>query len=304
MATFRKGAEAIQAAATRSGGGKFTPTHRFEAGETKYLQFLTSIEDVYTILMHRFIIVGSKENGDPRYADFISRRDPSLDGSEGYDPLIDRFGSNPTQRCIGLAVELEPQYKKQGAKNVLDGFDIATRQYTDSEGEEKEVPNIALVVESPFTFFGHLTAFADIKPIEDVVFAVKRTGKSTDTQYTFIQAGDALDDIDGLVDEFLEEFDLEGYLDELADEDRIHELIDPLPDDFVVNKFAKKPKGKKEAASETETKPKSTRTRRVKEEEPEEEPEVEEEEAGEETTAATPARSRKFQQLRRETTGK
>lgn len=268
MANFRRGADAIVAAASRSGGGKFTPTHRFEAGETKYIQFLTSIDEIPTVLMHRFITVGIKEDGNKKYADFISRRDPGLDGPEGYDELIDRFQSNPSQRSIALAVELEPEYEKKGAKKVLAGFDLAYREYTDSEGNEKSVPNVALVIESPYTFFTHLTAYADIGPIEDVVFAVKRNGKGTDTSYTLIPAGDALDlEDDDELEAALEELDLDAYLEELADEDRMRELLEDLPDDFVVNPWAKRGKNKPESKSK-EKPARSTRQRRARDEEP------------------------------------
>lgn len=304
MAAFRKGAEAVQAAATRSGGGKFTPTHRFEAGETKYLQFLTSMDETYTVLMHRFVTVGHKENGDPKYADFISRRDPSLDGPDGYDPLADRFGLSPSNRTIGVALELIPKWKQNGTKKVLAGFEPAMRTFTNKDDEEVEVANIALVVESPFTFYTHLTAFADLKPIEDVVFAVKRTGKSTDTQYTFIEAGTALDDdvIGEYVEEFLENFDIEEYLEGLADEEKVHELIDPLPDDFVVSRFAKKGKNQK---SEKAEKSSSTRTRKatVRDEEPEAEAGDEQEDVTTEAAADedTPApRKRRFSELRKD----
>lgn len=307
MATFRRGAEAIQAAASRSGGGKFTPTHKFEAGDTKYLQFLTSIDEIPTVLMHRFITVGHKEDGSPQYRDFISRRDPALDGPDGYDELIDRFGSNPSQRCIAIAVELEPVYEKKGGKKVLAGFDLATREYTDSEGNEKVVPNVALVIESPFTLYQHLTAYADLKPIEDVIFAVKRNGKGTDTSYTLIEAGEALDLDDDLAD-FFEEFDFDAYLDELADEDRMRELIEPLDDDFVVNKWAKKGKGGKNSSKKDEeedekpSRSRSTRTRKAKVEEPEEESADDEPEAADE--APTPGvRKRKFSDLRKELAG-
>lgn len=305
MANFRRGAEAIVAAASRTGGGKFTPTHRFEAGETKYLQFLTSIDEIPTVLMHRFITVGVKEDGNKKYADFISRRDPALDGPEGYDELIDRFGSNPSQRCIAIAVELEPVYdKKPGTtKKVLAGFDIATREYTDSEGTEKEVPNVALVIESPFTLFTHVTNFADIKPIEDVVFAVKRNGKGTDTSYTLIEAGEALDLGDEPeIEAFFEEFDFEAYLEDLADEDRMREAIEPLPDDFVVNPWAKKGKGKggKDKDEKSEKAPaRSTRTRRTREE-PVEDPEETDEPEAEEEAPTPVARKRKFSDLRDE----
>lgn len=301
MAGFRRGAEAIQAAATRSGGGGFTPTHRFEAGETKYLQFLTPIEDVFTVLMHRFVITGYREDGNtPIYKDFISRRDEGLDGPEGYDPLIDRFGLTPSQRSIAVAVELEPVFKKQGTKKVIDDWKVVEREYTDAEGTEHSVPNIALVVESPFTFFGHLTAIADLKPIESVIFAVKRTGKSTDTQYTFMEAGEALDGADELYEEFSEQFDLEAYLEELADEDRIKELIDPLDDDFTVSRYQKK--DKKKNTSSKSTSGGSTRQRRSTvrdEEESAEEPdETEGEEDGEPEEDAGTARKRSFAALR------
>jgi hypothetical protein len=259
------------------------------------------MEETYTVLMHRFVTVGYKENGDRKYADFISRRDPSLDGPDGYDPLADRFGLNPSNRTIGVALELIPQWKQNGTKKVLAGFEPAMRTYTNAEDEEVEVANIALVVESPFTFYTHLTAFADLKPIEDVVFAVKRTGKSTDTQYTFIEAGAALDDdeIGELVDEFLENFDIEEYLAGLADEEKVHELIDPLPDDFEVSRYAKKGKAKAEKKESSSTRKRGASAREV--EEPEaavEEPEVEEESAAAEDAPAP--RKRRFSELRKD----
>ena len=291
MASFRRGAEAIQAA-TKSSGGKFTPVFKFEAGETKYIQFLTSIEDVPTVLMHQFIIVGHREDGSPKYERFISRRDSALDGADGYDELIDRFGSNPSQRSVALAVELEPQFVKKGTKNVLEGFDVAMREYTDSEGNEKGVPNVALVIESPYTLYTHLTAFSDLEPIEDVVFGVKVTGKGKDKTYTLMRAGEALDFGDEL-DEFIDEIDFDAWLDNLADEDRMKELVGPLPDDFVVNQFAKRGKGKTETS-----KKRSTRSRR--EEEPEE-VDLDGADGDEPEAEAEPVRKRRFEQLRSET---
>lgn len=302
MASFRRGREAAAAAATRSGGGKFTPTHRFEAGETKYLQFLTSWDEIPTVLMHRFITVGFREDGNAIFRDFISRRDPGLDGPDGYDALIDRFESQPSQRCIGLAVELKPIYGKNGTRKVLESFEVVTREYTDSEGAEHVVPNVALVIESPYTFYSHLGVVDDITPIQESVLAVTRTGKSTDTTYTIVPIGDALSDeeLAGLgVDEFFEEFDFEEYLEELADEDRMHELIDGLPSDFVVNKYAKRGKGKGNAKAEQSDKGRSTRARRVKDEEPEA-PEAGETEGDGEAEEATPTRARRFSQLRKE----
>lgn len=239
MAQFRRGAEAIERASQRKSGGRFAPVFKFEAGETKYVQFLTSMDEIPTVLMHQFIVVGHREDGNPRYERFISRRDEALDGADGYDELIDRFGVTPTNRSIALALEVEPEVSRSGGKRTIEGFVPATRQF-ERDGETVTVPAFGLIIESPHTFFTHLAANADLMAIEDTIFAVKRTGKTTDTTYTFIPTGfDALDVEDELA-EFTEWFDFEAWLDELSDEDRMREMIGPLPDDFVVSRFAKK----------------------------------------------------------------
>lgn len=290
MASFRRGAEAIVAAKSSSGGGKFTPIFKFESGETKYIQFLMPIEEVVTTLMHQFITVGYREDGSAKYERFISRRDPNLDGPEGYDELIDRFGSQPSTRCIALAVELEPQFVQNGKRKTLDGFDVSTRQF-ESNGETKEVPNVAFVIESPHTLYGHLAVIADTQPIEDIVLAVTVSGKGKDKQFTVVPVGEAID-FDGELDEFIEEFDFDAQLEQWADEDRMREIIGPLADDFVVNKWAKKKGDKSEASSSG----RSTRSRRQQVEEPDEDGEDEPQE--QEEKPAT--RSRRFSALKKE----
>lgn len=260
-----------------------------------------SFDEITTVLFHRFICVGVREDGSKIYRDFVSPLDDSVDGPTGYDPLVERWGSNPSQRSIGLAIELEPIKKKEGNRQVIKGWEVVTRTYTDSEGEEKEVPNVALVIESPYTFYNHLGVVDDQTPIEDTILSITRTGKSTDTSYTILPVGEALDD-DTLeaagVDEFFEEFDFEGYLDEISDKDRMNEILDELDDDFVVNPYAKK-KGKKE----TKKSGSSTRSRRSRRTE---EPEAEAEEAVEpeaEEAEEKPVRKRRFAQLRTEVEG-
>lgn len=298
MASFRRGAEAIQAAKESTGKGAFKPVFTFEEG-TKYLQFLTAMDDVPTVLMHQFITVGYREDGKPKYERFISRRDPALDGPEGYDELIDRFGSNPSQRSIAVAVELEPIWKMNGTKKVLDGFDIVEREY-ESNGETKAVPNVALVIESPHTLFGHLSSLNDLKPLENYVWAITVAGKGKDKTFTATDVGAALD-FEGELDSFLEEIDFDGWLDELSDEDRMRELIGDLPDDFVVNKFAKKGKGGGKQRREAEEKEpaRSTRTRRTREPEAVE-ADVDEPEAEETEEVSAAPRRRRFAELRSE----
>lgn len=246
MANFRRGKEAAQQAAVRGGGGKFTPTFTFEDGETKFLQFLQSWEEIPTVLMHRFICVGFREDGSKIYRDFISPLDEAIDGATGSDPLVDRFQSFPKEKEIGLAVELQPQYEKQGTRRTIVGWDVVKRKYTNSENVEVEVPNVALVIESPYTLYGHLGVVDDTHPIEENILSITRRGKKTDTQYTIIPAAPALSDEELSemgVDAFFEEFDFDAYLEELADQERLAEAIDPLPDDFPVNPYAKKAKG-------------------------------------------------------------
>lgn len=280
MPNFRKGSAGIKQGA-QARGGKFTPTIRFEANSTKYLQFLTPLDDVVTVLMHPYVQVDQKEDGTYIPAMFISRRDPALDGTEGYDPLIDRFGLQPSYKSIALAVELEAV----DAKKKI--FEVATRQYETRDGDVKTVPNVGLVIQSPSNFFSHLDAINDVDAITDSVFAVKRTGKTRDTTYTFIQAGKALasDELEGL-DDFLAEFDFDAHLEELADEARMKQLIDPLPDGWEVNKFAAKDKKNNRSGS--------SRTRR----QPvvEDEAEAGDEEGGEK--APPVSRARKFAAMR------
>ena len=259
---LRRGKEATQATLSRQGGGKFTPVHQFESGTTKYIQFLEPYEDIVEVLMHQFVVVGYRENGDPKYERFISRKDPNLDGMDGYDPLVDRFGLKPSLRNITLGVELEPVTETEGKRKVITGFDVVYRQYEDSEGKTVEVPNVALVIESPYTLFGHLATMDDQCPIEETVLGVNVKGKGKDKQFTIIQTNaDALD-LTSELEEFFKEFDLDSYVEELASEDRMRELIEPLPDDFPVSKWAKKGKGSSGSST-----PQSRRSRRQNEDE-------------------------------------
>ena len=284
--TLRKGNEEMKKAAERSGGGKFMPSMKWDAGETKYIQFITAIEDIPTVLFHNFIVTGFRDDGNKIYNSFISRRDPAIDGPEGYDELIDRFDESPVNKSIALALELEPVYKTQGKRKTIEGFEPAYRTFETKDGEEKTVPAVQLIIQSPGNFFGWLSTYADMKPIEGAIFAVKRVGKSTDTRYDFMEVTDEGLDLTDVLEEV--EFDFEAYLEELADEDRMRELIGDLPDDFVVNPYNKN--RKKESGG------KSTRTR-VKadvEEEPAEESAEEVEK---------PTRSRRFAALKSEMKG-
>jgi len=277
-----RGKENLDSRAARS-GGKFMPNLKWEAGETKYIQFITPVEEIVTVLFHNFIVTGYREeDGKPIYNSFISRRDRAIDGQDGYDELIDRFEVTPSQRSIALAVELEPVFKTSGKRKTIEGFEVAERTFENADGDEKTVPAVHLIIQSPGNFFGWLSTFADMKPIESSIFAVKRVGKTTDTRYDWMETDAEPIDLEGILDEV--EFDFDAYLENLADEDRMRELIGPLPDDFKVNPYQQK-KGKGGGGG------KSTRTQAKEEDAAPEAAEEPEEPA---------SRSRRFSKLREE----
>jgi hypothetical protein len=299
MARFKTGAEGRAAAAAgRKGGGKFAPTIKFEAGKTKYIQFLEALDDIQTVLLHNFIIIGEREDGSAQYATYISRTDDQLDGVDGYDPLIERYnrlgagyGNLPTNKMITLAVELVPIYEqKSGAKRkALVGFEVDTRQFENKEGETVEVPAVGLVNQAYSNFWSHVEVIDDTAPIEESVFAVTRTGGDTSTSYTFVPAGEALD-LEEDLEEFFESFSFDALLDEWSDEQLIREQVGSLPDDFVVN-----PYGLKDAKAKAKKgKGSSTRSRKA-------DVEVEDDEDGdEEAPKATRTRASRFENLRKE----
>lgn len=286
----------MAAAATRTRTGKFTPVFTWDSGETKYLQFLTSMDEIPTLLMHQFIIVGHREDGKPIYERFISRRDPAIDGPDGYDELIDRFEVQPKKKSIALAVELDPIWST-GSRKKITGVNVLTREYENKDGETIEVPNVALIIESPFTLFEQVLAIAEMgQEITESVYAVRRNGKGTDTSYTLQPVFEALDlDEDEALDEFFEEFDFENYLETLADEDRMKEIIGALDDDAVVQKSF----GGKKDKSEDKKPSGSSRRRRAPEPDPEEQDEPEEADEPEAEADEKPAgrRSRRFSDL-------
>jgi len=311
VAQFRKGAEAVQAAAQRKGGGKYAPILRWEGGEKKYIQFLDSMDEIITVLMHQWIIVGQREDGRENYERFISRRDPMLDGADGYDELIERFGVTPTERSIALVVEVEPAYSSGSGRKKIEGFDLAERQYENKDGETITVPNFGLIIESPKTFFNTLAEYNESAPIDEVIYEVKRLGESTDTAYVFIPTDFETLDVEEELDDF--EFDFEAWLDELADEDRMREIVGAIPTGAKVSRYGGKGKGKDD--EEEKDKKKSTRrsgtasTRRSRakvEEEPEDAEDAKDDDANanEDEDAKSSARSRRFKGLRETATKK
>lgn len=270
MAKFGRGGAGIESAAKQSsGGGKFTPTLKWEKDETKFIQFLHPLDDALTVFYHGYTIVGETNDGNPKFRHFVSpKTDSDGDGNlvmnkDEYDPIWDRFKEPGKKRTFAVAVELKPiteSVKKNGRmKKTIVGFEVATREYTDKDGEEHEVPAVGLIEGSPSAFFSALQTFEDSPvgaPIESLVFQTTRKGESKDTRYDHARAGDALteDELD-IPEELL--IDLEAYLEDMVMTDEDIALLDDLPEDHLINKFANR--GKKKSGSKTKSS--STKTR-------------------------------------------
>lgn len=272
MARFRTGADAIRQSAESRGGSKdFAPQITWKGGETKYVQFITPLEEVPTVEMYQYIVVGHKDNGDPIYRTFISPRDPALlsDNPDARDYLRER-GLYPKRRQVALAVELEPQIETVRGKRRPVGFSVSERTYTKEDGTETVVPAVGVIIQS-HVFFSWFATFADDYDVQDHVFKVSREGNDQNTKYNCFVEGPAIDL--NLKPEDMP-INFEEYLDELANEERMRSLVADKPDDWVFDRYANRGKAKSQP-----------RARYVEEDEPE---------------AVTPARRSRFAQLREE----
>ncbi len=278
MPNFRRGAAAIEQAASSRGGGQFRPfvpaIQWRDDRQEKHVLFLTPVDTIPTVDYFEWIPVGkgTKANGDTynKYEEFISRKDPAI--GEDYDDLSDRLVVVPKSRSIAVAVELEPITENDGKRNRVTGFRVATDTYTrrDEDDNEEEVtqPLIGVVVQSAQNFFGWLSSYdASQGPIEDTPMHVTRRGKDANTTYDFIALegrevdfSPLFDYLDGVsylrdhMDDLLQAVDeattfnqgaqiiaaalLDKRLDELSDKDRYDELVGPI--EHIESKFGKK----------------------------------------------------------------
>lgn len=270
--TARRGLGAVEQAATRKGGSKlrgFAPEIRWrEDGEKKYILVLSNFEDddpnaVVVADLHEFIPVGTaqKANGETytRYESFVSRKDP-IAGSEDYDDLEDRLGNKPRTRCIGVALELEPEFEVIKGRKKPVGFSVKTDTFTrttDDGQEEVEQPIIGLIIQSAFLVWSPLGSLDESQgPLSELPVEVTRRGKDVNSRYDFVHYTNMEVDLSGLFenldgityisDELAEVKDdliakgdveaaqlvgqilLDKRLNELSDKTRYEELVGPI----------------------------------------------------------------------------
>lgn len=298
FANLRKGGEEMKKAATSGGkGGAFVPNLRWkDDGEKHYVLFLQNMDDIPTVLYHKMMDCGTNpRTNKPMWRDFISRRDPHIDGPSGYDPLDDR-GYKPTNRSIAIVCEMEPVLKAGKIDSFKPMERTFTRQAEDGSGDE-EVTEAAiyLVIESPTTFFPNIRAFADeIGPIEDQVFCITRQGKDQNTTYAPIAyTGKEFEMPENVEDA---EKRLEAYVEELASESRMREIVESLPEGHVFNKYANRKGGAAKAAAKSASKNRFSNDAKTA-------PQVEDEPTEEPKAAAKPKKRSRFEELQAELTG-
>lgn len=317
MPDFRRGSAAISAAQESNKGSGFKPFCPNIAWtkdrEEKYVIFLNPADEIPTVDLHEWIVVGHTKGGKPLYEQFLSRKDPAI--GESTDDIEDRLGQKAKSRTIGVAVELEPTFSTVKGRQRPTGFKVKTDTYERKlEGggtQEVTYPVLGVVVQSPLNFYGWLGSFNEgTANIEETPLHVLRRGKDTNTAYDFTPYIDQpvdfaplvehimgigyLQDSEGLEDALkgLSEAEaavhigsvmLEKRLNELADEERYAELVAPIEE--LENKWGANtpPASRPTRPSRPSPRPASTN--------------------GDTGEAPAPARGSKFAKLREEVEG-
>lgn len=296
----RRGLSAVEQAANRKGGQKirgFAPEIRWrDDGEKKYILILSNFEEndpnaVVVADLHEFIPVGTGEraNGETytRYESFVSRKD-QLAGGENYDDLEDRLGNKPRTRCIGVALELEPQFEVIKGRKKPVSFSVKTDTFTrktDDGNEEVGQPAIGLIIQSAALVWSPLGSIDESQgPLSELPIEVTRRGKDINSRYDFVQFPNMEVDLSGLFenldgityiadelnevkDDIIAKGDIEAAqmvgqilvdkrLNELSDKDRYEELVTPI--DHIEQRFGGGRKSKPAATISKPAAPSST----------------------------------------------
>lgn len=212
MAEYRRGAAAVEAAASSQGGGNFAPfvpeIFWKDADEKKYILVLTPMDEVGAFDLHDFIEVEKeKANGETytSYESFLSRKDPFI--GETFDKIEDELDRKSKVRCIGVAVELEPVLKDvKGRKRPVE-FSVKTGTFTKrtEDGEEDvEYPLIGLISQSSKLMWSPLNGLDESQgPLAELPLEVTRRipgGKKSETAYEFAPFLDIPVDLSPVVD--------------------------------------------------------------------------------------------------------
>lgn len=253
MPNFRRGPEAIRAAATASKPRRFNRTifwGKDKADREKYIQFVTPLAEVPEVLWHGYINVGINDDGSVRKMDFISRRDRAFEdeggGIDGYDPIWSVFDVEPKKRNIAVALVLEPV--KAGGK--VKSLEPKLREYTNREGETVQTPEFGFIIQSPYNFFNYFTEWEEATDgdMTKKTWKINKTGEAPKIDYAAVPLDFPVVDLSQFEDKDIPSLD--DFLAEMSDEERMRTAVDPLVAkkkqgiDWKISDFADRGKNK------------------------------------------------------------
>lgn len=170
---FRRGAEAISAAAERKGGSfrPFVPSIYWKDGADKdgndlrsrYLLILNSVDQIPSVNTIGFISQPDSAVGEM----VIARTDPAI--GERVDPLERDWNYAVQESNIMVAVELEPLIENVNGRDRPRGFEVKTKDFVrrvrDDKGELTEeteevvAPAVGVIVQRPTNFGNIIVSF-------------------------------------------------------------------------------------------------------------------------------------------------
>jgi len=218
VSKLRTGTAVMAESARRK--GRYTPfIYWTENNESKYLAFLTPIEEVPTIQVHPFI----PTPGGKRL--FVCRKNAFLlEESGGVCPLCDDHDEKPVTRQVALAVELKPIEKRESGRKQITGFSVLMDEFEKQDGSTATAPHVGMVIQASSNFWMPLSSFTTRKgDITEYVLEVQRVGKDQKTIYQFFEYnGDSRpdlsefeDDVPDLIEWIAEKGSEEYYASEL-----------------------------------------------------------------------------------------
>lgn len=179
---------------TSKGRGRYLPAIYWKAGDTepKYLAFLTPLQEVPRLLIHGFV---RTPNG-PRT--FVCRKNEIFEdeNENGECAVCDEYKKSPRNQWLALAVELEPEFKRENGRQVITGFTVRMdewEQEIDGKTETRSAPHVGIVTQSLRNFWTPFSAKVNreitrngVGDLTEVVYEISRQGKTKDnTVYTF-----------------------------------------------------------------------------------------------------------------------
>ncbi len=240
---FRTGAVAAQEA-SKSLGGNFTRAEYFQIkddGGVAHLRFITDHDSWITVDQHQNIKTKDKPKDFqgqswPERMGAVCRHDQAFEYGECYicDFLVDGSAvKKPSPRQWALACLREEVIEDGQLVGLRDATRTVKKKKEGSKDEYEEVTEKAIVIVNMGwkNFFSTLQAYAGMNgTVLDRDFAVRRSGKSTDTTYA-IMPHDKIPDLDlrnpEIAKKYESDLDLEEVVADKASDDYYARFFDP-----------------------------------------------------------------------------